>query len=249
MINYTDFKWEDDLMELGETELNEKIRELALKDGADFYGVADIASARDFIQDQGGDEVASYPLAISMGIRIMDSIVDQLPHRENRSVAVNYRHHGYDIINRRLDLLASRLSSQIQGEGFRALPIPASERYDDERICAVLSHKLTAHLAGHGWIGKSCLLVTPKAGPRVRWITILTDAPLEVTGRMMEDHCKDCTECVDICPVSAFTGTPFSADDPREVRYDARKCEKYLENGEEWAVCGLCVYVCPHGRN
>lgn len=229
--------------------INGIIRELALDEGADFYGVADLAPARDFIQDQGGDEVASYPLAISLGIRIMDSIVDQLPNRQERPVAVNYRHHGYDIINRRLDLLASRLGSLIQKEGYRALPIPASERYDDQHICAVLSHKLAAHLAGHGWIGKSCLLITPKVGPRVRWTTILTDAPLTITGKMMDEHCGDCTECVDICPVSAFTGTPFHPEDPREVRYHAEKCEKYLGEGEEWAVCGLCVYICPHGRN
>lgn len=229
--------------------INEIIRKLALEEGADFYGVADLAPARDFIQDQGGDEVASYPLAISLGIRIMDSIVDQLPNRQERAVAVNYRHHGYDIINRRLDLLASRLGSLIQKERYRALPIPASERYDDQRICAVLSHKLAAHLAGHGWIGKSCLLITPKVGPRVRWTTILTDAPLTITGKMMDEHCGDCTECVDICPVSAFTGTPFHPEDPREVRYHAEKCEKYLGEGEEWAVCGLCLYICPHGRN
>ncbi|NMO09334.1 4Fe-4S double cluster binding domain-containing protein [Methanobacterium subterraneum] len=230
-------------------DLNQKLRKVALEEGADFYGVADLALARDFIQDQGGEEVASYPRAISLGIRILDSIVDQLPNRQERAVAVNYRHHGYDIINKRLDLLASRLSSLIQKEGFRALPIPASERYDDERICAVLSHKLAAHLAGHGWIGKSCLLITPKVGPRVRWITMLTDAPLTVTGSPMNEHCGDCTECVDICPVSAFTNTPFHPDDPREVRYHAAKCEKYLGEGEEWAVCGLCVYICPHGRN
>lgn len=229
-------------------DLTPKLRKVALEKGADFYGVADLALERDFIRDQGGEEVASYPLGISLGIRIMDSIVDQLPHRQERAVAVNYQHHGYEVINRRLDLLASRLSSLIQKEGYRALPIPASERYDDERICAVLSHKLAAHLAGHGWIGKSCLLITPKAGPRVRWITILTDAPLTVTGSPMNEHCGDCTECVDICPISAFTGVPFKEDEPRETRYDASKCEKYLLEDSEWGICGLCVYICPHGR-
>ncbi len=229
-------------------DLTPKLRKVALEKGADFYGVADLSLERDFIRDQGGEEVASYPLGISLGIRIMDSIVDQLLHRQERAVAVNYQHHGYEVINRRLDLLASRLSSLIQKEGYRALPIPASERYDDERICAVLSHKLAAHLAGHGWIGKSCLLITPKAGPRVRWITILTDAPLTVTGSPMNEHCGDCTECVDICPISAFTGVPFKEDEPRETRYDASKCEKYLLEDSEWGICGLCVYICPHGR-
>lgn len=230
-------------------DLNQNIREIALNEGADFYGVAELSEAQNFIEEQGGNEVASYPLAISLGIRIMDSIVDQLPKREERSVAVNYRHHGYEIINQRLDLLASHLSSHIQREGYRALPIPASERYDDERICAVLSHKLAAHLAGHGWIGKSCMLITPEAGPRVRWITILTDAPLSVTGTSSPEKCGECSECVDICPVSAFTGALFKEDEPRETRYDAAKCENYLYDEAKWEVCGLCVYICPHGRN
>ena len=230
------------------TELDQIIREISFSDGADFYGVADLSPASDFIREQGGEEVASYPFAISLGIKIMDSIVDQLPQRDERSVAVNYRHHGYEIINRRLDLLASRLSSQIQKEGYRALPIPASERYDDERICAVFSHKLAASLAGHGWIGKSCMLITPESGPRVRWTTILTDAPLPVTGELTTENCGECRECVDICPVSAFTGAPFHEDEPREIRYDASKCEKYLYDDAKWEVCGLCVYICPHGR-
>lgn len=229
-------------------DLNQKIERMALDEGADFYGVADLSKAQKFIKEQGGDEVASYPRAISLGIKIMDSIVDQLPHRQERSVAVNYRHQGYDIINRRLDLLASIISSKIQNNGYKALPIPASERYDDERICAVFSHKLAAHLAGHGWIGKSCMLITPETGPRVRWITILTDAPLNVTGTSQDEKCGNCTECVDICPVSAFTGMPFKEDEPREVRYDASKCEKYLLEEADWEVCGMCVYICPHGR-
>jgi len=229
--------------------LDQDLRIIARRKGVDFYGVADLSLAQNFIREQGGDEVASYPRGISLGIRIMDSIVDDLPRRKERSVAVNYRHHGYEVINRRLDLLASCLSSYIQNAGYRVLPLPASERYDDERICALFSHKLTAHLAGHGWIGKSCMLITPEAGPRVRWVTVLTDAPLPVTGTSLDEKCGNCSECVDICPVSAFTGAAFHEDEPREIRYDAGKCEKYLNEGEKWSVCGLCVYICPHGRN
>ncbi len=57
--------------------------------------------------------------------------------------------------------------------------------------------------------------------------------------------------CVDICPPKAFTGRPFRKEEPRKVRYDARKCEKYFEETEKTiglAVCGLCLCVCPHGR-
>jgi len=184
--------------------------------GVDFFGVADLSLAYDAILAQGGPVIAAYPWAISVGITLLHTIIDQLPHRANRAVAVNYRHHSYDVINQRLDLLISNVSSLLQREGYRALPIPATKQVDDKRICAVFSHKLAAHLAGLGWIGKSCLLVTPEVGPRVRWATVLTDAPLQATGKPMEERCANCKQCVEICPVHAFTGEPFRASEPRE---------------------------------
>ncbi|HHY00305.1 MAG TPA: hypothetical protein GX531_02865 [Methanothermobacter sp.] len=95
-------------------DLNQKLRNMAIDEGTDFFGVADLSTSHDFVKRQGGEEIAYYPLVISLGIRIIDTIVDQLPHREERSVAVNYHHHGYIVINRRLDYLASRISSEIQ---------------------------------------------------------------------------------------------------------------------------------------
>jgi len=228
------------------------MRDLAEGWGADFFGVADLSPARDAILAQGGPVIAEYPRAISIGIALSHSIVNQLPRRAERAVAVSYWHHGYDVVNQRLDLVASRLSSALQREGCSALPVPASKRVDDERICAVFSHKLGAHLAGLGWIGKSCLLVTPEMGPRVRWATVLTDASLSETGQRMDQGCGDCVECVEVCPVKAFTGKPFREQEPREARYDARKCDRYFarmrEEDAELAVCGLCLYVCPYGR-
>jgi len=232
--------------------MNHRIREIAETWGADFCGVADLSLAHDAILAQGGPVVAAYPRAISVGIVLLHSIVDQLPHRTNRAVAVSYRHHNHEVINQRLDLLVSRVSSLLQREGYQALPIPATKRVDAERICAVFSHKLAAHLAGLGWIGKSCLLVTPEQGPRVRWATVLTDAPLPATGEPMEERCGNCSQCVEICPVQAFTGEAFRESEPREQRYDASKCSRYFaamrEKDAELAVCGLCLYVCPYGK-
>ncbi|HEX3013096.1 MAG TPA: 4Fe-4S double cluster binding domain-containing protein [Methanobacterium sp.] len=231
-------------------QLDYRIRIMAEHEGADFFGIADLSRAKEAIADQGGVLCAQYSKAISIGITLPQTVVDELPNRENRAVAVNYRH-AYDITNLRLDLLTSKLGSIIQQEGYKALPVPASERFDDERICAVFSHKLAANLAGLGWIGKSCLLVTPEAGPRVRWATVLTDAPLIITGKPMEVQCGECNECVEICPVSAFTGEPFREEERREVRYNAKKCEDYVNKACEdadWTVCGLCIYACPHGK-
>jgi len=227
-----------------------RIRALALSLDADYYGVADLTPARDFIRNQGGDTVARYPRAIVMGMVLHDSIVDLLPDRDTAG-AILYRHCTYDVVNLALDQIALKLANALRREGFEAFPVPASKRTDDEHICGPFSQKLAAHLAGLGWIGKSCLLVTPDHGPRVRWVTVLTDAPLEPTGTPIESRCGKCTECVDICPVSAFTGRPFREDEPREARFDASACEQYfakVEKEKGVAVCGLCLYVCPHGR-
>ena len=150
-----------------------------------------------------------------------------------------------------LDQIGVRVANELQRAGHGAFPVPASKRTDDKNICGVFSQKLAAHLAGLGWIGKSCLLVTPDHGPRVRWVSILTDAPLRPTGSAMESQCGDCTGCIDICPQNALTGRPFYRDESREARFDAAACDQYFREMEEKksvSVCGLCLYVCPHGR-
>jgi epoxyqueuosine reductase QueG len=220
--------------------------------GADFFGVADLSPAREAILAQGGPVYAEYPRAISVGIALLTTIVDQLPQRAEPAVALSYRHHCYDLINLRLDQITSRLSSELQGQGYQALPVAASQKVDDERLCGAFSHKLAAHLAGLGWIGKSCMLITPEVGPRVRWATVLTDAPLAITGEAQPERCGQCNLCVEICPVGAYTGQPFRQDEPREARFAAHKCYQYLSEMEETSparVCGLCLYVCPYGRN
>ena len=107
---------------------------------------------------------------------------------------------------------------------------------------------ILANLAGLGWIGKSCLLITPDHGSRVRLATVLTNAPL-VSGQRMDIDCGVCDACVRICPVMAFTGVYFNPSEPREVRFNAYLCYSYMAKragpfGEE-GLCGLCVYICP----
>jgi epoxyqueuosine reductase QueG len=165
---------------------------------------------------------------------------------------MTYQSHAYDVVNQRLDQIISRLASMLQRKGHKALPVAASQTVDEERLCGIFSHKMAAHLAGMGWIGKNCLLVTPEVGPRVRWATVLTNAPLVATGKPMDERCSGCRECVEICPVGAFTGQPFHPKEPREARFDAHKCDAYFDELRETTglhTCGLCLYACPFGRD
>jgi len=232
--------------------LESELLDRAVSWGADYFGIADLSPARDAIVEQGGTGIAEYPCGISIGVALLHSIVNQLLPRTERAAAINYRFHCYDVVNSRLDQITSRLGSVLQRKGYKAFPVPASKRVDDDRICAIFSHKLSAHMAGLGWIGKNCLLITPDMGPRVRWATVLTDAPLETTGGSSGERCGECRKCVDVCPVKAFTGQPFRAGEPRAARFDATKCDRYFskmrEKDAETAVCGLCLYACPYGR-
>lgn len=233
-------------------DIDKQLHESATMWGADYYGVADLSTAKETIVDQGGSILAEFPRSISVGIALLHAIVDQLPRRDERAVAASYRHHSYSVVNGRLDVIASRLAGILQSNGFKAFPIAASQRTDHDRICGLFSHKLGAHMAGLGWIGKNCLLITPDRGPRVRWATVLTDAPLTPTGRPMGERCEDCQECMEICPVRAIKGQSFRPEESREIRLNASMCDRYLkkmkEKDEETAACGLCLYACPFGR-
>jgi epoxyqueuosine reductase QueG len=219
--------------------------------GAGYFGIADLVPAGDFITAQGGAAIAEYPVAVTAGIDLPDDLVDMLPSTNTGPGAILYHHHAYEVVNRELDRIALHLSTALREKGYRALPVAASLITDSAKICGPFSHKLAAHLAGIGWIGRSCLLVTPGHGPRVRFVTVLTDALLVPTGTRMKNHCGDCRECVEACPVQAFTGRLFDEDDPREARFDAAACDRFLGSRRDEsgvAVCGICLWICPHGR-
>jgi len=102
-----------------------------------------------------------------------------------------------------------------------------------------------------GWVGLSCLLITPELWPRVRWVTVLTDALLE-SSNPIPNQCGECQKCVEACPPKAFTGRPFDPSESRETRFNVQRCidyRTYLKNKVTGVrVCGMCVQVCPVGR-
>jgi len=232
--------------------LSEKLLARARELGATFVGVADLTPALEEVRCQGGSLISNYQRAVSVGIALPSAIIDYLESQHDPMVMLNYRHHGYDVINARLDNLVSVLAGMIQAEGYRALPVAASQTLAQDKHLGLFSHKLAAHLAGLGWIGRSCLLVTPQVGPRARWATVLTDAPLDPTGTSIEQKCKDCRLCVDICPSKAFSGRPFVPSEPRKLRFDTAKCKAHqvrMKGEVGVGLCGLCLYVCPYGRS
>jgi len=225
-----------------------KLESLARDMGTDYFGIADLTPARQCISEQSGEFLTQFPRAIPHGFTLTDGIVNTLVHHESIPALHTYRHYVYQTVNPRLDSISLSLAQALDKAGFQAYVVPASQTVDSTRLVGVFSHKLAAHLAGLGWIGKSALLITPEHGPRVRWGTVLTDAPLQA-GTPMDDRCCDCSVCVQACPAHAFTGQAFDKPRPRREIFAAESCDRYLRERETFRrVCGMCVYVCPFGR-
>jgi epoxyqueuosine reductase len=152
-----------------------------------------------------------------------------------------------------LDEIALLAANILQRDGFNSLPIPAAQSWDRENHYGAISHKAVGHMAGLGWQGKSLLLVNPEYGPRIRLVTVLTDAPLEVNGPI-KNRCGKCTLCRDACPAGAIKGAVTKDHyDSREEALDLRLCvEKLYEfaklPGVDVNICGICIKVCPFGR-
>jgi epoxyqueuosine reductase QueG len=237
------------MRDAGKVNLRTKLESLADNMGATYFGIADLTSARQSIAEQGGEFLARLPRAVSHGVVLIDGVVDRLRDHENAAVLHTYWHYVHKIVNPRLDSISLMLAQVLDEAGFQACIVPSSQTVDRFKLTGVFSHRLAARLAGLGWIGKSALLITRENGPRVRWGTVLTNAPLEA-GMPMDEMCHDCSACVRACPAGAFTGQAFDTPRSRSEIFSAEACDHYLNQREDLhRACGMCVYVCPVGRS
>lgn len=203
-----------------------------------FVGFADLESLL-------SERFVGLPRGISIAVRLSDPIVDELITGPTKLYAYHYH-----AMNRYLDHLAIEVMHLLSPSGYRFLPIPSSQVIDRNRHAGHLSHKMLATRAGLGWIGKSALLVTPEAGPRIRFVSILTDAPIPVGVPIEESQCEDCQACVKACPVGAIKGVNWSIHVNRSILLDADRCAAFTrKNNEKYGahVCGVCVRACPKG--
>ena len=103
--------------------LQEELRGFAKGLGVDLFGVADLGMTHDFVLRQGGEHIANFPRAISLGIRLLDAVVDELYRHEEPSAIYSYR--GlYNSVNANLDQVALLIAKRVQEAGYQAYPTP-----------------------------------------------------------------------------------------------------------------------------
>ena len=229
-------------------EYTEKIKDRIMDLGADLVGVADVEPLKE-LKVHPPDLLHSFSRAVSVALKLPRAAFEGISDRPTpiyKSV--------YQTANQILDQIAFRTAMLLQADGFKGLPIPASQILDHENLYAAISHKAVARMAGLGWQGKNLLLITPQYGSRVRLVTVLTNAPLDADGPL-RNRCGDCTACQDACPAEAIKGinTESHYKNRNEAMYFSRCVEKVKgqfamipEVGVP--ICGICIKVCPFGR-
>jgi epoxyqueuosine reductase len=225
--------------------LKRELIRLLLDGGAMLAGVADLTTAYDAIATCADRRLLPFPRAVSFAVAFPRSVIDELTHGPSHTYL-----HYYRAVNTLIDELSLRLTTAIEVRGFRAFPVPSSQRTGKHRLDSIFPHRVAAYLAGLGWIGKSGCLVNEKVGPRLRLGTVLTDAmlPPESPAAIL---CGDCTACRDACPAGAIKGRLFSPDVPLLERLDPSLCDTYQDKVRDRfgkRVCGLCLAACPFGR-
>lgn len=231
-------------------DLKQELKELTEIRGAVKFGVADLTPVKDFVVEQGGEYLEKFPRAIVFGFPLLNGVVESLNNEPSLQDLHSYNFHAYEVLNRMLDYLAYEIAEKLEQSSYLAYSVAASQKINKSTHQGVFSHKLAVNLSGAGWIGKNCLAVTNEFGPRIRWATVLTNAPLTTDDNKLEDGCGNCRVCKNVCPAKALTGNHFDPQRQRDYLLDPDKCEKYRDgllanNGVR--TCGLCMSKCPKG--
>lgn len=216
----------------------EKLRSASQSHGVDLLSSARIhAEQMERFHPSIRDISSSLEFVLVLGFKLSSLVLETV----KEAPTWTYYHH-YRTVNFALDQAALYLAGEVQRLGYRALPVPATQILDWERLKGHLSHRELGAIAGLGWRGRNNLLVNQEFGSQVRYASVLTDIPLPERGVLgTPDDCGDCIQCIRSCPVGAIH------EDPRDFDLDrcAAQVRRFSKQEKLNAlICGLCVRAC-----
>lgn len=190
--------------------ITEKIKSAAIKFGVDLVGIADPARWINAPSSRRPQALmADCKAAIVLGIHYLDSCIELGGAPDPRFPGPAVSNH---IASEHCNYAAFRLCKYIETMGFQALMTPSTGWWnyratpDSPRgFAGDITHYYAAVAAGLGEIGWNNICLSPNFGPRQRWITLVTNAPLVCDPMYHGDPlCDRCKLCEKYCPSKAF---------------------------------------------
>ena len=207
-------------------------------------GATDVGFCR--IDDEEFDDCR---YAVSICVRLSDKIIDEI----NGEPTHTYFNH-YRTVNSFIDQILLKCGLYLQKAGYKYVTVAASQSINKDgwNYTGRYSHKKIATLSGLGTIGKSSMFLHKEYGASVRLGTVFTNCEFDVSDVEPVSICGDCTLCVDACPSGAIKGIEWKIGTKREDMFDPEKCSTYMKEHFKQigrgAVCGVCMNVCPYGK-
>ena len=219
------------------------------------------------------DFIPGAKTVISMGVKLPNRLVDwegllanseNMPDDDVRWEVESshwYGRVGYEAMNIRLDQLGLLLSVYLEDRGYTSLSFPAtyaSHAGIMQKVpgyFAPFSHRHAAVQAGLGEFGFNNLVITSDYGPRIRFMSVVTEAEIEQDPLVSTPICRGegCLACINACGLPkenlhAITPVAKRKDGifyemPSVV--DKTACfRKYDGKAHCW---GKCMASCPVG--
>jgi len=226
--------------------VSRELESLVLGQGADAVGFAPVERFAEAPEGTGPrDYLPDAECVVSIGMHIQDGICDVWgEYTQPGKTIAPYLFFGYGLTNLELSRIANNAAKRLEYEGFKSFAFPPtwaigsyrSLGTDNDAWRADFSHRHAAVAAGLGEFGRSGLVLTPVYGSRMRFISILTSAPLTPTPLYdgpplcQPERCGD--RCTRVCPTNAF-----DFDDRREVHME----------GHTFSYLKADVHRCSYG--
>jgi epoxyqueuosine reductase len=165
-------------------ELTAKVKELALANNLDYVGVAPAERLQSEPEQRRPDDyLPGARTVVSLGIRLSRGVelANRLAHGGGpRHAIYSYLWYGFGMPSLHyLDRTAFLITRMLEREGHIAVPVMAASPFDIQSNLMEFSNQHAAVAAGLGELGWSGLVMTPDVGPRARFSSIITTAPLE----------------------------------------------------------------------
>jgi len=234
------------LASLNEKDLRKEIGRFLSDRGIDLFGFAPVSRWEKYDEvhpDFRPQELFPTKTVIVAGMGMPLPIVETTPSAIHMEL--------YRTVNRELDSTGYYLARFLNQKGIPSISFPrdgyGSIQIIKEKPGAAFAHVNAAKYAGLGTIGVNNVLLTPQFGPRVRWVSVLTEMEFEGSPMIENELCIRCLACARCCPVDAI----IPRDDRFKPDFKSLPCANRAEEltKRRCYPCGICIKVCPVGED